>query len=266
MTGTPVVELAGAQLSFGTRTLWSGLDLSVAAGEFVTVLGANGADKSSLLKAILGLHPLAAGRVRVNGAPARRGSGVIGYVPQQRRIDPASPVRVRDLVRLGIDGARWGIGLPSPARRRCVEQILADTGATELADRPLHLLSGGEQQRVRIAQALVTDPSALLCDEPLLSLDLHHQRSVVSLIERRRRQHGTAVLFVTHEITPVLPFTDRVLYLAGGRFRVGTVEEVMTTECLSELYGTRVEVIRTGSRILVAGAPEPDHDAAEAAR
>jgi zinc/manganese transport system ATP-binding protein len=243
-------------LRFGDRTLWSGLDLQVRPGEFLAVLGANGSGKSSLIKSILGLQPLTGGSLAVAGRPPERGSDLIGYIPQERRMASISPIRVRDLVRLGIDGQRWGPGWLNRDRGRRVEAILESVGAGHLADAPVQLLSGGEQQRVRIAQALATNPVLLLCDEPLLSLDLSHQAAVVSLIEARRRSEQTAVLFVTHEINPVLPYVDRVLYLADGRFRIGTVEEVMTSAVLSALYGSPVEVIRTGGRILVAGVPD----------
>jgi zinc/manganese transport system ATP-binding protein len=251
-----VLTLHSGSLMFGDRTLWSGLNLEVCKGEFVAVLGANGSGKSSLIKAILGLQPLTSGTLTIAGRPPRRGSDRIGYIPQERRLAPTTPMRARDLVRLGIDGQRWGPGWPNAARNRRIVQILQSVGASHLADVPVHQLSGGEQQRVRIAQSLATDPQLLLCDEPLLSLDLNHQRAVVNLIDQRRRSHGTAVMFVTHEINPVLPYVDRVLYLADGRFRIGTVDEVMTSESLSALYGSRIEVIRSGPRIIVAGIPD----------
>lgn len=256
-TGQAVLELHEAALSFGARTLWSGLDLTVRPGEFIAVLGANGSGKTTLMRAILGLQQLSTGTLLIGGEPPRRGSNLIGYVPQERRLAPSTPLRARDLVRMGIDGQSWGVGWRQATRKAGrVEAILAEVGAAHLADVPVHLLSGGEQQRVRIAQALATDPALLLCDEPLLSLDLNHQRAVVGLIDRRRNTAATAVLFVTHEINPVLPYVDRVLYLADGRFRIGTVDEVMTSESLSALYGAQIEVIRTGSRIIVAGIPD----------
>jgi len=251
-----VLTLTGAALAYGRRTLWSGLDLEVAAGEFVAVLGANGSGKTSLIRAILGLEPLSAGRIEVAGRPVRRGSDDIGYVPQQRRIDPLTPLRAEDVVVQGLDGHRWGIGRPSAARRAKVAAALRSVGAGDYAHLPVGMLSGGEQQRVRIAQALVADPPLLLCDEPLLSLDLPSQQVVTSLVDRRRRERGTAVLFVTHEVNPVLPYVDRVLYLAGGRFRVGTVEEVLNSATLSELFDAPIEVVRVGGRILVAGIPD----------
>ncbi|WP_438822286.1 metal ABC transporter ATP-binding protein [Kineococcus terrestris] len=259
-SGTPALRLRGAGLAFGARALWSGLDLDVAPGEFVAVLGANGAGKSSLLKAVLGQQRLSAGAVEVAGRPVRRGSRDVGYVPQQKGVPVDLPLRARDFVRLGLDGHRWGLPLPSRAARAAVDRVLADVGATAYADEPVGRLSGGEQQRLRVAQAVVGDPALLLCDEPLLSLDLHHQRAVSALVDASRRRTGAAVLFVTHDVNPVLPYADRVLYLAAGRFRVGPPEEVMTSATLSELYGSPVEVLRSEGRVLVAGAAAtPDH-------
>lgn len=253
---TPVLEIREAALSYGARTVWRDLDLAVDAGEFVAVLGANGSGKTSLLRAILGLQPLTEGRVLVAGSPARRGSALIGYVPQQRRLDPLTPLRARDVVGLGIDGHRWGPGWFNRSRRAAVDDAIASVDATRYANSPVGLLSGGEQQRVRIAQALATDPRVLLCDEPLLSLDLNHQAAITELIDRRRRERDTAVVFVTHEINPVLPYVDRVLYLANGRFCIGSVEQVMTPDTLSDLYGRRIDVLRSGDRIIVAGVPD----------
>jgi zinc/manganese transport system ATP-binding protein len=260
----PVLSIDDASLRFGPRQLWSHLDLVVEPGEFVAVLGANGSGKTSLLRVILGQQRLTSGSVSIAGHPAHRGSRDIGYVQQQRRVDPLTPLRARDLVGQGLDGHRWGIGWPSAGRRRRIEAILDKVGASGYADRPVGLLSGGEQQRVRIAQALVADPRLLLCDEPLLSLDPQSQSTTTALVDQQRRAENTAVIFVTHEINPVLPYVDRVLYLAAGQFRVGSVEEVLNSRTLSEMYQTPVDVIRSGDRILVAGIPEAtrraDHD------
>ncbi len=256
----PAVSVQQATMRFGERTLWSGLDLDVARGEFVAVLGPNGSGKTTLLRVLLGLERPTQGRVVVEGRPARRGGGDIGYIPQQKAVPEDLPLRGRDLVGLGLDGHRFGWALRGRrGRAERVQQALAAVGAEAYAAAPVGRLSGGEQQRLRVAQALVGDPRVLLCDEPLLSLDLAHQRIVTQLIDRRRREAGTAVLFVTHEINPVLPLVDRVLYLVDGRFRVGSPDEVMTSETLSALYRTDVEVLRVGGRLVVVGADEAGH-------
>ncbi|QEO09016.1 metal ABC transporter ATP-binding protein [Protaetiibacter larvae] len=255
----PVLSVRGAQLTLGARTLWSGLDLDVAPGEFLAVLGSNGSGKTSLLRTILGEHALAAGEIRFDGHPVQRGNRRIGYVPQQRGQDPALRIRGRDLVALGVDGHRWGLPLPTRARRERIDALLDAVGAAHYARVPVARLSGGEQQRLRVGQALAGDPRLLLCDEPLGSLDLRAQRVVSELIDRHRRERGFGVLFVTHDVNPVLGMVDRVLYLAGGRFRIGTPDEVLTSEVLTELYQAPVDVIRTHGRVVIVGAPDHAH-------
>ncbi|MFI9381287.1 metal ABC transporter ATP-binding protein [Kutzneria sp. NPDC052558] len=256
--------MRGARLAYGSRVLWDGLDLDIRPGEFLAVLGPNGSGKTSMLRVLLGQQPLSAGEVSIAGHAPGKANHQLGYIPQQRSIDANLTLRGRDLVGLGLDGHRWGLGLRGrKERRRKVEAALAEVGASDYADHPVGLLSGGEQQRLRVAQALVGDPQLLLCDEPLLSLDLAHQRVVSDLIDARRRTAGTAVLFVTHEINPVLPLVDRVLYLVNGRFRIGTPDEVMTSENLSELYRTPVDVLRVRGQIVVVGAHQESHHCAD---
>jgi zinc/manganese transport system ATP-binding protein len=252
----PIITLRDARLGYGSRLLWDGLNLDIAPGEFLAVLGANGSGKTSFLKTLLGMAPLTAGSLMIDGEPARRGHRSIGYVPQQKHFAPDTPLRARDLVGLGLDGHKWGIRMRGRSYRQRVDELLAQVGATAYAKIPVGMLSGGEQQRLRIAQALASNPKVLLCDEPLLSLDLNHQKAVSALVGHQAKANGTAVVFVTHEINPILEHVDRVLYLAGGRFTIGTPAQVMTTEVLSGLYGTHVEVLHSNGRIVVVGRPD----------
>lgn len=246
------VVLRGARLAFGDRMLWDHLDLAVAPGEFIAVLGPNGTGKTSLLKVLLGQVQLGGGVALVNGR--------IGYVPQHHPIDREVMLRGRDLVQLGVDGSRWGtMPLRSASRvrrREAVLRALQQVNGEHLAEVRVGLMSGGELQRVRVAQALASDPTVLLCDEPLLALDPANARLVSTLLDRRRRKAGTAVIVVTHEVNPILPYVDRVLYLVDGRFRIGTIEQVMTTQTLSSLYRADIQVVRIKDRFVVVGAPD----------
>ena len=252
--GGAAVSLRGAALRFGHHVIWEDLDLDIAPGECLAVLGPNGAGKTTLLKVLLGLLPLTAGTVTIDGRPPRRGSPVTGYVPQQKDFDRDLPIRGRDLVQFGVDGHRRGLPF---TRAHQVDAVIAAVGAQDYADAPAGLLSGGQQQRLRIAQALAGRPRLLLCDEPLLSLDPASQHSVTTLLNAYHREHGTTVVFVTHEITPVAGFIDRVLYIAAGRWAAGTPDEVVTTQALSDLYGTHIDVIRVHGRIIVVGGDDP---------
>ena len=251
----PVVEFDDLTQAAGPRELWHRLSLEVEQGEFLAVLGPNGAGKTTLLRLILGLVKPTAGRVLVNGKQARLSRSQVGYVPQQRAFDPDLPLRGRDLIKLGLDGHRWGVPLRRGDRRH-VEQAIAAVGARGFADRPVGRLSGGEQQRLRIAQVLVQRPRLILADEPLLSLDLAHQQTVVELLNEQRNESATPVILVTHDINPVLPYVDRVLYLNGSDWTAGTVDEVLTSETLSRLYRAPIDVLRVRGRVVVVGAPE----------
>jgi zinc/manganese transport system ATP-binding protein len=251
-----VLSLRSATLSFGQRQLWNNLNLEVKPGEFLAVLGPNGTGKTSLLKTILGQQKLSSGSIEFLGNPVTVGSKKIGYIPQQKMLEAGTPLRARDLVEFGLNGDRWGLPISSRATKRRVDAILESVGATDFGNVPVSTLSGGEQQRIRVGQSIAGSPRLLLCDEPLLSLDLHHQRQVSELIDAQRKALNTAVVFVTHDVNPILGMVDRVLYLAGGRFRVGTPDEVLRSEVLSYMYDTPVEVIRSRGRIVVLGAPE----------
>jgi zinc/manganese transport system ATP-binding protein len=249
----PAVRFDHATLAFGRREVWRDLSLQVEPGSFVAVLGPNGSGKTSLLRVVLGLAGISAGSVEVLGQPPRRGNPAIGYVPQAQALDRDLPLRGRDLVRLGLDGHRWGVGRPDRSTARRVAQAITSVEAGAFADAPIGRLSGGERQRLRIAQALVGDPQLLLCDEPLAHLDLRHQGEITELVGAWHHRTGRTVLFVTHDVNPVLAFVDLVLFVVNGRWAAGAPDEVLTSERLSELYGSHVDVLRVHGRILVVG-------------
>jgi zinc/manganese transport system ATP-binding protein len=258
------IRLRGAAASRRGRPIWSGVDLSINEGEFVAVLGPNGAGKSTLLDVVLGLLPLSAGQAAVFGERPGATRSQIGYLPQRRSFDAGTKIRGRDIVRLGLEGTRWGLPLPPALSRssrqanRRVEQMIDLVGAGEYASRPIGLLSGGEQQRLLIAQALVRGPQMLLLDEPLDSLDLSNQGAVASLVQRICKSEGVTVLLVAHDVNPILGYLDRVVYFAAGAAVEGTPREVIDGPTLSHLYGAPIEVLEASDRrLVVVGTPEP---------
>jgi zinc/manganese transport system ATP-binding protein len=262
----PAAELLGAEVRIAGRTIWHDVTLRIGQGEFVALLGENGSGKSTLLRVLLGSLALSAGEVSVLGTRPGEAGRSIGYLPQRPAGGPGESLRGRDIVRLGLDGDRWGLplALGSGARARArelrgrVDEAIELVGASAYAERALGECSGGERQRLLIAQALVRRPRLLLLDEPLDSLDLPNQAAVAALVERICHEAGVAVLLVAHDVNPLLGYLDRVAYLAGGRAVAGSVEEVICGETLSELYGLPVEVLRASDgRLVVIGQPEP---------
>jgi zinc/manganese transport system ATP-binding protein len=266
--GTAAAELTNASVSLGGKRIFGDVELTVGRGQFVAVLGPNGAGKSTLMRVLLGLVPLESGSVTVLGRAPAHARPQIGYLPQRHAFDSSTRIRGIDLVRLGLDGTRWGIPVTitktARERRRAetnrINEVIATVGATGYARRPIGELSGGEQQRLLIAQALVRNPELLILDEPLDSLDLPNQASVAALLRRICSSDGVSVLLVAHDVNPLLGYLDQVIYMAGGRATGGSVDEVITGPKLSELYGTPIEVLKTGDgRLVVVGHPEAPH-------
>jgi zinc/manganese transport system ATP-binding protein len=255
----PVLDVERVSVRLAGRPVLDDVTFAIAAGEFTGLIGSNGAGKTTLLRAILGLRTGAvSGRVLVDGAPRSRRRPQIGYVPQRVALDPDVPLRARDLVGLGLDGHRLGVARPSAARRARIDEMLAAVGALGFADARVGELSGGEQQRVLIAHALIARPRLLLLDEPLANLDLRSVGEVVALVAGIARDQGLAVLISAHEINPLLPVMDRLVYLAGGHAVHGRVAEVVRADVLTRLYGHPVDVLRVRGRMLVvadAGGP-----------
>ncbi|TMF15239.1 MAG: ATP-binding cassette domain-containing protein [Chloroflexi bacterium] len=262
---TPAIVAEGVAAAYGDQLIWRNASFTVNTGEFVAVLGPNGSGKSTLLRLLLGLQPPAAGNLLVLGEHPHRGNPEIGYVPQRRNIDRDLPVRGRDFVHLGIDGNRWGVALGNTAgNHRRVNQAITSVEAQAYAGRPIGRLSGGEQQRLLLAQALAGRPQMLLLDEPLASLDLRNQIVIAELVAELARANGLTVLLIAHDINPLLPIVDRVLYVAHGGLAIGKPAEVITTEQLSRLYDAPIEVLQDShGHMFVVGleAESAHHDA-----
>jgi zinc/manganese transport system ATP-binding protein len=245
-----VLAVEGVSVAFPGRRVLDRVRFSLRAGAFCGLVGANGSGKTTLLRTILGFVRPDAGAVRIGG----NGGRSVGYVPQKIALDSYMPLRARDLVALGLDGGRLGLPLPSAARRRRVAEMLAAVDATGFADQRVGDLSGGQQQRVLIAHALIRRPALLLLDEPLANLDLRSTAEIVGLLRRVSAGQQVAVLLSTHDMNPLLPAMDRIVYLANGKAATGSVEEVVRTEVLSRLYGYHIAVVRVHDRILVVAA------------
>ncbi|MBO0708606.1 MAG: metal ABC transporter ATP-binding protein [Candidatus Dormibacteraeota bacterium] len=247
----PILQVRGLGVTLGGRQVLRDVDLALAPGTFTGLIGSNGAGKTTLFKVILGQLSPSAGRVLVAGHPRRARQRLVGYVPQKVQLDLDAPVRARDLVGLGLDGHRLGVPLPTAGRRRRIEEALAQVDALHFADQRVGALSGGEQQRVLLAAALIGRPRLLLLDEPLANLDLGSQREVVAALRRIVEDEGISVFLSAHDMNPLLQAMDRIVYLAQGRAASGTVQEVVRSDVLSELYGEPVDVVRAGGRYVV---------------
>jgi zinc/manganese transport system ATP-binding protein len=261
--GTPragageILSVEGVGVRLAGRDVLRDVSFAIRPGELTGLIGANGSGKTTLFRTILGLQAASSGRVLIDGRPRSRRNSLIGYVPQKFLLDPDMPLRARDLVGLGLDAHRLGIPLPSRARRARIDEMLQAVDAGAFADARVGLLSGGEQQRVLIAHALIAQPELLLLDEPLANLDLRAGREVVELLAGIAKERQVAVLISAHEMNPLLPVLDRIVYLAAGRAASGTTEEVVRADVLSELYGSHVDVLNVHGRVLVvAGAAE----------
>jgi zinc/manganese transport system ATP-binding protein len=259
-----VLDVEEVSVSLGGRQILTDVSFTIGAGQFTGLIGPNGAGKTTLLRVILGLQRPSSGTVALLGQPRSRQNSSIGYVPQKVLLDSDLPMRAKDLVALGIDGNRFGIPLPSKRRSEAVRDMLHAVDADRFADARVGNLSGGEQQRVLIAHALISRPKLLLLDEPLANLDLGSGQEIISLLARIAAEQHVAVLLSAHEMNPLLPVMDRVVYLAGGRAASGPTDQVVTGEVLTRLYGHHVDVLHVQGRILVVAGAATDEAAAAA--
>jgi zinc/manganese transport system ATP-binding protein len=246
-----VIELDRVTLAIGGRSVLLDTSFAIKRGEFIGVLGPNGAGKTTLMRAILGLLSPSAGTIRVFGRAPQRGDPEIGYLPQVRTVLPDLRIRGRDFIASSVHGERWGIPSLTRADRNVIDKTLEAAGARELGARPLSEMSGGERQRLLLAQALLGEPRLLLLDEPLISLDYRYQEAVIDLVRRFARERNLTVLFSAHELNQLIGALDRVLYLGNDHAALGTVDEVVTAPVLSRLYGTEINVVHADGQIFV---------------
>jgi zinc/manganese transport system ATP-binding protein len=253
----PAIVARDLAAAYGGHNVWAHADFSIEPGSFTAILGPNGGGKSTLIRMILGLLAPAHGDLQVLGAPPRRGNPLIGYIPQRSTFDPELSIRGRDFVNLGVDGHRWGVRLPGAAGAAAAEASIRSVGAEAYADRAIGRLSGGEQQRLLLAQALVGSPRLLLMDEPLSQLDVRNQSVIVQLIGDVKRARELTVLLIAHDVNPLLPHIDHVIYVAHGNVAMGRPDKIITSASLSEIYSSPVEVLSDSrGRLFVVGLEE----------
>jgi zinc/manganese transport system ATP-binding protein len=265
MSDSPVLSVEHISLSFSGRRILDDVSFEINQGEFTGLIGSNGVGKTTLLRVILGLTRPGSGTIAVDGAPLSRRNRSLGYVPQKVALDPDVPMRARDLVGLGLDAHRWGFGRRTKAEHELVDSMLHAVDAERFADSRVGSLSGGEQQRVLIAHALISQPKLLLLDEPLANLDPKSVQEIVTLLHRVASDHKVAILLSAHEMNALLPVMDRIVYLTNGKAASGTTDEVVRSDVLSKLYGHHVDVLKLHGRVLVVADPgadvadHPDH-------
>lgn len=241
----PAVRMRDVAVRRGGSTVWAGATMEIPQGSFTAVIGPNGSGKSTTAQLLLGMLPTSAGELEVLGEPPRKGNPQIGFVPQNHSLAQGATISCRDVVGLGVLGNRWGSGIRTKGVRAQVDAALAAVGATSYADARFDNVSGGQQQRVSIAQALINNPKLLVLDEPLSGLDLHGQVEIVELVHKINHDLDVTILFITHDLNPLLAHIDSVYYIYEGAAYFGTRDEVVDAELLTKMYGTPVQVTRT---------------------
>ncbi|MCZ8515035.1 metal ABC transporter ATP-binding protein [Paenibacillus filicis] len=248
------LSVRNISLRLGGKQIINDLSFSLKPGEFMGIIGPNGAGKTTLFRMILDMLKPQEGSIhfRTETGISVSGPSVLGYVPQSRGLDTEIPMSAADFVGLGLP-YKFKPWISKKDKAKIYETLLL-TDAGHLANKSIGKLSGGEKQRVYLAQALIRDPKILLLDEPTSNLDPGAQEHMAALVHKVCRERHVGVLFISHDINLISRYADRILYLTQGQHAVGSVNEVMRPEVLSQLYGNSVEVLHMGGKLLVVSA------------
>lgn len=260
MNSSDVITTNQLALGFDKQAIVANINIQIHAGEFIGILGPNGSGKSTFLRACLGLIKPLLGEIRVLGTIPSHGHHHIGYMPQMRSHFAVAKLSSRAILEIASQGTDYGLPLLSSSKKSDIQSVLALVKAESYADRPFHQLSGGERQRIFLAQALLDEPKLLLLDEPLASLDPRYQETFISLLKNIQRELPVTILFTAHDPNPLIDVMSRVLYFAHGKAMIGTIQEVITSHALSDLYETAIEVVKFKERLFVLGEGHHVHD------
>ena len=242
-----MLRVRSISVNYGEIKILNGVSLEVAAGEVAALIGPNGAGKTTLIRAISGVLPLQSGSVQAGGndlstVPTSQRARLIAVVPQARKL-PAG-YTVFQAVLMGRTPYLGWIGNPSQIDFDKTDWALESTHISDLADRRVEELSGGEQQLVLVARALAQDAQVILLDEPTAHLDLRHQATILELVRKLSRDRGLSVLMSLHDLNLVSLFSDRVALLGEGHLRaIGTPKEVFNQKYLSDVYQVPLHII-----------------------
>ena len=241
-TTAPALEIHDMTVAYHRKPVLWDIDLAVPEGKLVGIVGPNGAGKTTLIKAVLGLVPLASGKVEIYGRPYQQQRHLIGYVPQRESVDWDFPVTVRDVVLMGTYGRLGWVRRPGRAEREIANRCLDQVGMSDFANRQIRQLSGGQQQRVFLARALAQDAPVYFMDEPFSGVDAATEAAIIELLQKLRSS-GKTVFVVHHDLQTVRSYFDYVILLNMRLVACGPTESTFTPANLHETYGGRLTIL-----------------------
>lgn len=251
----PMIELRGIRCGYDDKLVFEGVDLSIPRGLYTGIVGPSGSGKTTLLKVVLGVVDVTTGDVlvagdRINGSTSRG----IGYVPQVETVNWNFPVTVEQVVLMGRYREMGWLPWPTREDRRVALDLLEHLGIRQYADRQIRALSGGEQQRVFLARALISRPRVLILDEPTSGVDLKTQHHILHLLSQLNRE-GVTIILTTHDLNSVARHLPWVICFNRGVVAQGDPQDVFTSEILSQTYNSEMVVVRQNGLLLIADSP-----------